>query len=430
MPAFRRFNLARIRWSEGDPQVCDCGHAHLGWYFCCSQCARTFCLPCWSRCSYVTTRRMLVANVPDETSWGQVVHINTCKICGDIGMGEGKGMDRCPPSCAGRQKWVCMSSFGRLRIQHAEPGACDCATCRRPKPFEISWDDDRLVSTLMPRCQALRKRVVLAMRSQHFIDEECCMGCFRHMFWQIGMVAVNLTDRSLPAPVGEAEPWYAWRILFRASKRSWAEEKIAPPRHYIDSLEEGTKVAQLACCHVGRYWSCHPDGHPCGCLSTSILAWEALRRLEADMSLQIIFVPTHCWERVATDLSSPEAVRRLANFNRFCAAFSIRPKDVTKYSYLFREVVLDKRQVVSDGPPPLDFCVFEVQPDNETVKHAKACCRAANDVMHQASGRFLEAENHARNALVNLATPSFESWLRSRRPPPAPMPVRPHDGWV
>ena len=151
------------------------------------------------------------------------------------------------------------------------------------------------------------------------------------------------------------------------------------------------------------------------------------------MSLQIIFVPTHCWERVATDLSSPEAVRSLADFNKFCNAFSIKPKDVTKYSYLFREVVLDKRQVVSDGPPPLDLWVFEVPPDNETVKHAKACCHAANDVMHQASGRFLEAEDYARNALVNLATPSFESWLRSKRPPPAPMPVRPPpllDGWV
>ena len=251
------------------------------------------------------------------------------------------------------------------------------------------------------------------------------MPCFQHMFWQIGTVTVNLIDHSLPAPVGEAELWYAWRILFRASKRSWAEEKIGPPRHYIDSLEEGTKLAQLACGHVGRHWSCHADGHPCGCLSTSILAWEALRRLEADMTLQIIFVPTHCWERVATDLSSPEAVSRLANFDRFCKAFSIRPKDVTKYSYFFREVVLDKRQVVSDGPPPLDFYVFEVPPDSETVKDAKACCHAADEVMHQASGRFLEAENHARNALVTLATPSFESWLHSKRPPPTAMPVRP-----
>ena len=154
------------------------------------------------------------------------------------------------------------------------------------------------------------------------------------------------------------------------------------------------------------------------------MAWEALQRLEVDMSLQIIFVPTHCWERVATDLSSPEAVRRLADFNRFCKAFSIRPKDVTQYSYLFREVVLDKRQVLSDGPPPLDFYVFEVSLDNETVALAKACCHAANEVMHQASGRFLEAEIHARSALVHLATPSFGSWLRSTRPAPTPMPRR------
>ena len=142
------------------------------------------------------------------------------------------------------------------------------------------------------------------------------------------------------------------------------------------------------------------------------------------MTLQIIFVPVHVWERVATDLSSPEAVGRIP-ISRWCRAFSITPNDVTKYSYYFREVVLDKTQLVPDHPPPLDFYVFEVPPDNETVKHAKARCNNAYEVMHQACGRFLEAEHHARNGLVNLATPSFESWLGSKRPPPAPMPVRP-----
>ena len=63
------------------------------------------------------------------------------------------------------------------------------------------------------------------------------------------------------------------------------------------------------------------------------------------MSLQIIFVPTHCWERLAAYLSSPKAVRRIANINTFCQAFSIKPKDVTKYSYLFREVVSPKTKV-------------------------------------------------------------------------------------
>ena len=166
------------------------------------------------------------------------------------------------------------------------------------------------------------------------------------------------------------------------------------------------------------------DGHRCGCLSTSILAWEALRRLEADMLLQIIVVPTHCWERVATDLSSPEALRRITIFKRFCSAISIRPKDVTKFSDVYREVVLDKGQLLSDGPPPPDFYVFEVPPDNETVAGVKGCCKDAYDVMHQVCGRFLEAENHARNALVHLATPSFRSWLSSKRPPHAPMPER------
>ena len=140
------------------------------------------------------------------------------------------------------------------------------------------------------------------------------------------------------------------------------------------------------------------------------------------MTLQIIFVTVHVWERVATDLSSPEAVGRIP-ISRWCRAFSITPNDVTKYSYYFREVVLDKTQLVLDHPPPLDFYVFEVPPDNETVADVKACCKDAYDVMHQVCGRFLEAENHARSALVHLATPSFRSWLLFKRPP-HPLPER------
>ena len=83
------------------------------------------------------------------------------------------------------------------------------------------------------------------------------------------------------------------------------------------------------------------------CYPTSMLAWEALWRLEADMSLQTIVVPTHCWERVATGLSSPQAVRCIANFNKCCKKFSIGPKDVTKYSYPFREEVLPKTKVIN-----------------------------------------------------------------------------------
>ena len=423
MPPCRPWRPAKRWWTEGELLVCECGHAHMGYFFCCSQCERTLCVPCFAKCSDATIRRKLAADVLDESARGndRDVSINTCNTCGDKGKGEGKGMDRCQPCCSGRLKWTCTSSFGRLRFEHREPGACGCATCRDPRPFEISWDDERPVSTLMPVCRALRMRVVPAMRSQRFIDHECCMSCFRNMFWQIGTVAVKLTDHFRPAPAGE--PWHEWRILFRASKRSWAEEKLGPPRNYIDSLEEGTKVHQLACGHVGRYWSCHADGHPCSCLSTSILASEALKRLEADMTLQIIFVPVHVWERVATDLSSPEAVGRIP-ISRWCRAFSITPNDVTKYSYYFREVVLDKTQLVPDHPPPLDFYVFEVPPDNETVAGVKECCKDAYDVMHQVCGRFLEAENHARNALVHLATPSFRSWLSSKRPPHAPMPER------
>ena len=114
--------------------------------------------------------------------------------------------------------------------------------------------------------------------------------------------------------------------MFRASPRTWKEETTGPPKHYIDSWEEGylRSAAHLACGHVGRHWSCHADGHPCCCMSTSILALKALGRLEEDMTLNIIVVPTRCWEHVATDLSSPEAVRRIPNIDHYCESFSIR----------------------------------------------------------------------------------------------------------
>ena len=200
MPPCRPWGPAKICWTEGELQVCDCGHAHMGWFFCCSQCERALCVPCFRKCSDATIRRRLAADVPDDSAWGKDVFINTCKTCGDAGMGEGKGLDRCPLNCVGRRKWRCRVSLGCLRIEHADPGACECSTCRNPRPREIRWDDPRTVVTLVPTCRARRLRVVPSMRSLLFTDEECCKRCFRNMFWQIGTVAV--TDRSLPAPFG------------------------------------------------------------------------------------------------------------------------------------------------------------------------------------------------------------------------------------
>ena len=210
--------------------------------------------------------------------------------------------------------------------------------------------------------------------------------------------------------------------MFRAFPRTWKEETTGPPRHY--SWEEGylRSAAHLACGHVGRHWSCHVDGHPCSCMSTSILASEALGRLEEDMTLNIIFVPTRCWEHVATDLSSPEAVRRIPNIDHYCESFSIRQKDVTKWSYFSREVVLDKRQLLATPPP--DLYVLEVPFHNPVVQGARAYCNAAHEVMHQVSCEWIQAEAKARADLVKLATPSLESWLLRKLPVPPP-PVRP-----
>ena len=55
-------------------------------------------------------------------------------------------------------------------------------------------------------------------------------------------------------------------------------------------------------------------------------------------------------KKPATNLSSPKAVRCIANFNICCNKFSIGPKDVTKYSYLFREEVLPKTKVINKMP--------------------------------------------------------------------------------
>ena len=40
----------------------------------------------------------------------------------------------------------------------------------------------------------------------------------------------------------------------------------------------------------------------------------------------------------------------MANFNKCCKKFSIGPKGVTKYSYLFREEVLPKTKVINKMP--------------------------------------------------------------------------------
>jgi len=157
-------------------------------------------------------------------------------------------------------------------------------------------------------------------------------------------------------------------------------------------------------------------------MSTSMLASEALLRLEEDMTLQIILVPTRWWEHVATDLSSPASVQRIPNIDHYCQSFSIRRKDVTKWSYFFREVVLDKRQLLATPPP--DLCVAEVPFHNRVVQGARAYCHEAHEVMHQVSGDWVQAEAKARSDLVKLVTPYLESRLRRKLPPPPP-PVPP-----
>ena len=94
MPSCRPWRPAKRWWTEGELLVCECGHAHMGYFFCCSQCERTLCVPCFAKCSDATIRRKLAADVLDESAQGndRDVSINTCNTCGDKGKGEGKGM--------------------------------------------------------------------------------------------------------------------------------------------------------------------------------------------------------------------------------------------------------------------------------------------------------------------------------------------------
>ena len=137
MPPCRPWRPAKRWWTEGELLVCECGHAHMGYFFCCSQCERTLCVPCFAKCSDATIRRKLAADVLDESARGndRDVSINTCNTCGDKGKGEGKGMDRCQPSCSGRLKWACTSSFGRLRFEHRDPWGLWLRDLQGPAPL-------------------------------------------------------------------------------------------------------------------------------------------------------------------------------------------------------------------------------------------------------------------------------------------------------
>ena len=56
----------------------------------------------------------------------------------------------------------------------------------------------------------------------------------------------------------------------------------------------------------------------------------------------------------------------MPNIDHYCESFSIRQKDVTMLSYFFREVVLDKRQLLATPPP--DLYVLEVPFHNSVVQ--------------------------------------------------------------
>ena len=85
----------------------------------------------------------------------------------------------------------------------------------------------------------------------------------------------------------------------------------------------------------------------------------------------------------------------------------MKRKDVTSWTYLFREVVLD-RQRLRDGHLE---CFAHEQPYSHVVQmqtlHAEV-----TDICHDNARRIIEFETSIREMLLSEALPAFETWLR------------------
>ena len=375
-----------------DEQVLGCGHLNLGKYGYCDRCNQTLCWRCWQFSRDPVIRDLLSATVCE----GEIKEwVNTCKVCSST-----RPNDHCPHDCPGRIKYVTKIALETLFAEETYQAneklvyCCTCATCVEKQQAHKKGEN------VMPSlCEARRGYEVNTKILQpiQLPDLHMCRKCFAQEFYNI---------EAMPLQLGCLN----FRVLFRASRHCWYDTEhhtAAPPCHVIHTLEGGMAESMLewACLHIGRKASCHWDGHPCEMVSTSILCFEALQRMDANRHFQAICIPAESWHSGTglCDLSSRQAMAQYPCLDEHLYRHRIRKTDLQKWALCFREVVIDRRALRARLLKPH---VFQWGPDSQFIQQAQRLCLDAAALMHCDSSGVLKAEHACRSIigakLVNL----------------------------
>ena len=87
--------------------------------------------------------------------------------------------------------------------------------------------------------------------------------------------------------------------------------------------------------------------------------------------------------------------------------FGIVGKDVTSWSYIFREVDLDRRQLRQNASGLL---TFEMAFSELGLDDLRKECTDAGEWLHCDCRKFFTVEQRARQELMNLALRNFQTW--------------------
>ena len=367
-----------------DVKVLGCGHLNLGKYGYCGSCNKTLCWRCWQQCRDPVIRDLLLAKVCEltTTEW-----VNTCKVCSST-----RPHDHCPYDCPGRIKYVTKIAMETLFAQTTflpdknVVFSCNCVTCVEKKEDYL---EGRNIRPSFCRAERGFKVEGSNLCPTQFPDLHMCRRCFATSFYNIELMPLQLG-------------WLNCRVLFRASRHHWnlvKNHKAAPPHHYIHTLEGGMSesMVEWACLHVGRHHFCHWDGHPCEMLSTSILCFEALRRIDANRRFQVICIPEECWHSGLCDFSSRKAMTQYTRLEEHLYRHKIRKADFEQWACRFREVVIDRRALRAGL---LKELVFEWEPEAQLVQDLQQLCQDAAEFMHCDSLGILKAEHACRTIIA------------------------------
>ena len=361
---------------------------HCGKFGYCGSCNSTLCWRCWQRCRDRAIRDLLKAKVyeSETTEW-----VNTCKVCSST-----RPHEHCEDDCPGRIKYVTHIALTPLAETTFQPEdkvfLCNCVTCLEKQKAHKEGKN-----STPSYCRAKRgyETTNLNLGPAQFPDLHMCRKCFAYEFYNMEPMPLQLGCRK-------------FRVLFRASRHCWHDVKnheADPPHHYIHTLKCGMieSMVEWACLHVGRHHSCHWEGHPCEMLSTTILCFEALRRIDANKRFHVIAIPEDCWHWLC-DFSSKEKMTHYTRLEEHLDQHNIRKADFESWACRFREVVIDRRAMRAEL---LKECVFEWVPESPLVKDCKRLCQDAAEFMHCDSSRILKAELACRSIIANVSPPFF-----------------------